>query len=87
VTNATTQKVYHFTLNSFSGSHRYALGGAWAIGGAYGIIYVQCDRLGADRCKPHLPWTPQIGLRIQRYWGFVVVGNTAGYWRWMGKVY
>ena len=39
MTNATAQKVCYLTLNSTSGRHRVALGGAGAIGGAY-VIFI-----------------------------------------------
>ena len=35
-----------------------------------GVTQIRCPN-----CKPHLACSPQMGLLVQRYGGFVVVGN------------
>jgi hypothetical protein len=64
MTNATSQGLLlhaHWHLRCAQAAFK---GGAGAMGVPYVIVYVECDRVGVRRCKPHLPWTPQIGLQV-----------------------
>ena len=86
LTNATSQKVSHLSLNSTSGTHRHTQRGSQGHRGYVRYIHVECDRLGAPTVNHiyyvHLRW----GYVYRGVGGLLWLGIWVDSGGWMGKV-